>query len=197
MAWPWMPDLDEMSAIADALVRAMAGLEYAPGKRLSPDAVVAMWAEPEEPMAHPSVAVVPGDLQYDSAHVVPALLEETADQASGLVLVEDCEAVVRVGVQIYATDPVQRAMLVRAIRERLQADDGSYGVSLDCPRYFGGAARVRATPLSVRYEDDSVSALERERKAVMTVECRLPVLRVTEATGLMPRLRVVTNAEEG
>lgn len=190
-------DLDEALAIGDALVRALDRLEYAPGKRLRQGAVYQTWAEPEEGIEVPSIAILPRECMYDSSHLSPHTIDASFDEQNGLVLWRDAEFVERVEIHIVTTDPIQRAQMVLAVREALQDATGDiYGIELSCPRYFGGYARVRVTPLRVSYEDSPGDTVSRLRIARLEVECRIPVLRVTPATYLEPRVEVKVDGEE-
>lgn len=189
-------DLDEMLAVGDALVRALEGLEYRPGHRVKE--VFAAWAEPEEQMEYPSIAIIPdGEGVYDASHLTPAPYSDTVDATAGIALWQDAEFVVRMGIRIYATDPVERSLIVRRVREVLQDPAGdTYGVSLACPRYFGGVTRVQVTPLSVRYQDEQTEAMMRHRIAIIVVDCRLPVLRLAPAVMIQPRVGITAAIEE-
>lgn len=188
--YKYSADLDEALALGQAFVDHLSELQYDHARRLKKDAVFACWSDPDQNAEYPSIAVMmPDEGIYDQSELVPSPLEEystaSAGNGSGMVLWQDCEWVCTVNLVIICTDPIQRALVVRSVREALQDKDGGhYGAWLPLKRYFGGVFKAVVSPRSVRYEDTGEDAKTRKRKATISVNCRFPVVRAESASNL-------------
>lgn len=198
-SYKYSADLDESLAIGQAIVDRLDQLEYDHGKRLKKDAVFACWAEPDDISDRPSIAVIMSDeFSFDESQFVPTEIDSSKSSASGdgWMLWQDCEFVTSVQIMIYCTDPVQRALVTRAVREALQDKDaGHYGAWLPLKRYFGGFSNVIVTLRSGRYVDGSSEAEIRDRKAILTCNCQMPVFRAEQYKTMDLRVSISTSTD--
>jgi hypothetical protein len=189
-SYKYAADLDEALAIGQAFVDRLSELQYDHGKRLKRDAVFATWSDPDQIAEYPSIAVImPEEGEFDQSQFVPSALEEyntATSDGSGMCLWQDCEFVCTVQLVIICTDPIQRALVTRAVREALQDETGrQYGIKIPLKRYFGGVFGAQVACRKIRNEDSGEDAKMRKRKAILTVNCRFPMLRAVSATNLM------------
>jgi len=188
--YKYAADLDECLAIGQAFVDHLSELEYDHGKRLKKNSVFATWSDPDQNAEYPSIAVImPEDGEFDQSQFSPAPLEEYSTaigaDGSGMVLWQDCEFVCTVNLVIVCTDPIQRALVTRAVREALQDPTGrQYGIKIPMKRYFGGVFGAQVACRKIRNEDSGDDAKTRKRKATLTVNCRFPMLRAESASNL-------------
>ena len=198
--YPYAPEWDELLALGEAIRVRLVGLRYATNcAPLAADQVFHCWADPDDLLQFPAVGIQASSGSYGGD--ADQSFSPAADEASrfpatgaGAVLVEAGEFVAQVEIVIYCTDPVQRSVVLRAVRDRLQdrvcgADGrGHYGIDLPVARYFGGYTTCHVSPLTVRYEDDADEARRRHRKAILVVRASMPLYHCETAQDLLPRL---------
>lgn len=152
--------------------------------------VYEVWAEPEDPADYPAAAVLMlEDAQYDASRFVPngmsAVRLPTPDSR---YLLTSSEMMVKLVVEIVATDPVERQALVSMVEDGFAPVDWMYGVRLALPHYFGQHATYE--PLSVQYFDSDEEGMRRFRRAQITVAASVPVTRLSAYPDAQPRFRL-------
>lgn len=206
--YPYAPEWDELAAIADAIRTRLVGLRYSSSHpALASDRVFVCWADPEDIATFPAIAVMPSGGDYGppgSSNLSPGAEESSRYPArgDGNVLIQDTEFQADIDVVIWATDPIMRSVLTRAVRERFQDQltgvNGKehYGADLPCPRYFGGYSNCHVSAMKVRNEDSETETKRRHRKAFITLRCTLPVYHAEGAQDLLPRLVLESVGDE-
>jgi hypothetical protein len=183
--------LDETFAIATALVERLKGLAYYTGINDTIKECFATWAEPEVVREYPTLAVIVREGKYEAHSLSATVLDETYDAETKTVLVQDAEFVTDAELHIVCNDPVQRSRVIRAVREALQTRDvwkrDIANLYLPVRTYQKTSVELSLFVTGVRLIDTETEDLRRERKAVLTVNIRVPVLREVQVTELQPR----------
>jgi hypothetical protein len=199
-AFPYAPEWDELLAIGDAIRLRLLGLRFSMNHpALGSDQVFTCTADPEDVQQIPSIAIIAASGTYGSESdptLSPGPDEESRFPAHGAghVLVDDGEFVAEIDLVVWASDPIMRSMLARAVREKLQQEVAGvygkaiYGIDLPCPRYFGGYSKCHVSPVKTRLEDTGDDAKKRRRKQILTLRCVLSMYHVEGAQDLLPRL---------
>lgn len=152
--------------------------------------VVCEWESPEQQHEYPSLVIMP--IKHgDFTNTTPHLMEETRipEEGPGHVLLKDAEYVANVDLQIVATNAPMRSCCKRAVYDALRGDgsDGTYDLSIPAATYYGGVVNVAVFPISERNEDTAKEIGGRYRTGYVTVQARIPVVRVLGVVDLLPR----------
>lgn len=184
---------DTRTALTRGLAEYIEGLqiEQEDGRLVRFQKVFHTWAEPEEINAFPSaVARTPTPGTYDAKGFTPGVsVNCRIPKPDGRFLVTPSEFVIDITLEIWATDPVERTTLVAALEDAFNPFTSQYGFSLQLPHYHN----VRGTyePLQMGYMDNEVAAIQRNRKAVFTLNGRVPLVRLTAIPEARPSVRVI------
>lgn len=187
-------DTDTRTALTRGLAEYIEGvtIEQDDGRKLRFQQVFSSWAEPENIAEYPSAVVYTTGLgTYDSKSFTPVVNESCRIPApDGRLLVVPAEFVIDITVEVWATDPVERASLVTALEDTFNPFASTYGFTLQLPHYHN----VRATfePMQMGYMDSEVEAVQRIRKAVFMLNARIPLVKLESFPGAKPRADVVS-----
>lgn len=158
------------------------------GRKLRLKHVFSTWAEPEDEATYPSAIVyAPGSATYDASRFSPGVeARQRVPAPDNRYTVVLAEMVLDLTVELWTTDPSERAELVAAIEQGLNPLDNMYGLTLELPWYYN----LRATYAlqSMQYLDSEEESMRRYRRAVFTVTGQMPVVRLATIPGAKPRL---------
>lgn len=154
------------------------------GRRLSVSAY-STWAEPEQNAALPAIGVAPSSGTYERS-ISPLTLIEQVDHDLRLVAFTEFEQ--QLNVELWASDPKERAYLGAMIEEALNPVDWMYGLRLVLPYYHGTTATYELK--SCQYLDNSDDSVNRYRKALYVVEATITVYRLLSIPDAQPVLRL-------
>lgn len=143
------------------------------------------WAEPEQNAALPAIGVAPAAGQYERS-ISPITLIERVDRDLRLVAFTEFEQEMQV--ELWASDPKERAYLSAMIEEALNPTDWMYGVRLVLPFYHGTTATFELK--GCQYLDNADDSVNRYRKALFTVEATITVYRLLSLPDSRPVLRL-------
>lgn len=148
------------------------------------------WSEPEEGALYPSaIAYTTNNGIYDASKFTPTVNPKCRIPApDGRYLISPAEYVVDVVVEVWATDPIERRLLVMALEDAFNPFTGQYGFTLQLPHYHN----VRSTfePMQMGYMDSEAAAIRRDRRAVFVLSARVPLIRLASFPGAKPRVNV-------
>lgn len=133
----------------------------------------------------PRLVLMPGEAQYLPFGTVPDYFEETRD-LYGLGTVVACahEYEEMVALEVWATTRAQRRMLASGIEQILATPiEEAPWVRLNPPGLFGETASFR---LVRRQNVDDEDAMRRRRKATLTIELRVNLVRLVNYQVLRP-----------
>lgn len=148
------------------------------GRPLGFKKVFPVWAQPEDVAEYPSATVLAsGQGNYDGSRFTPGRGPRVTADPDTRYLISAAEFTVDMQVELWCTDPKERASIVAMLEDQLLAPlDERYGFILELPHYFN--ARAQYEPSALSYDDNEENSLRRYRKAVMTVRGQVPVLRL-------------------
>jgi hypothetical protein len=184
--------LDESFAIGTAFEQRLRNLRYGnlPNDYLKKCFVT--WAEPEDVREYPTVAIIIREGKYEAHSLSSTLLDETYNPTAGTVLVQDAEFVTDVELHIVCNDPIQRSRVIRSIREALQEQEiwkkEIANLYLPVRTYQKNPVELSLLVTELRLIDTETEDMRRERKAILVVHTRMPVLREVQITELQPRV---------
>lgn len=173
-------DTDTRTALTRGLAEYLRSLSYQTldGRLVQLIDVFGTWPEAEQKAQYPSALVYtqePGI--YDSTRL--------GGPGSGMIqqylvsedtyLVSPAEFAMMISVEVYCTEPQQRAAISLMIEQGLSPVDFMYGCRLELPHYFNERATYEM--VSHQYMDDEVSATQRFRKVVFKVKANTPYTR--------------------
>ena len=186
-------ETDTRSALTRGLAEYMSDLvvESPSGRQLRFQEVFSSWAEPEDGARYPSaIAYTTTNGTYEAKALSPSVAPNCKiPEPDGRYLVSPSDYVDDVVVEIWATDPEERMILVGALEDAFNPFTGQYGFTLGLPHYHN----VRATfePLQMGYMDSETDATQRSRRAMFTLNGRLPLIKLASFPGAKPRPDVV------
>lgn len=140
--------------------------------------VLQTWAEPETPSRFPS-AVVYGtvDGTYDASRFTPGVnAKHRIPAPDGRYLMQMAEYVTDLSLEVWCTDPAERADFAMFLEDALNPTDFMYGFRLVLPHYFNARASFEMKALA--YADTEEEAKRRYRRAVFTLEGRVPLIKL-------------------
>ena len=143
------------------------------------------WAEPEANAALPAIGVAPSTGTYERS-ISPITMIEQVDHDVRLVAFTEFEQEMQV--ELWASDPKERAYLSAMIEEALNPVDWMYGLRLVLPFYHGTTATYELK--ACQYLDNSDDSVNRYRKALFTVEATITVYRLLTLPDSRPALRL-------
>lgn len=136
------------------------------------------WAEFEANAEYPCVFVGDqGDGEYDSSKLTPSVEMTDMDSPNGLYLVNYGEYSQVLTIQLWATDPVERMALMAMMESQLNPLEWKYGVSVVLPHYFNAVCTFELR--YCKYDESREQSMQRYRIGLMSVEARVPLLRLS------------------
>lgn len=141
------------------------------------------WAEPEQNVSYPAAGVGAGVGKYDRSFT-PSVAASFDD--ARLMTFSEFEQ--DLSLELWATDPKERAFLVAMIEETLNPVDWMYGLRLVLPFYHGTTATYEL--LSSQYTDTPDDAMNRYRKAMFTIRGTVSALRLLKFPNARPSARI-------
>lgn len=142
------------------------------------------WAEPEDQVRYPAL-VVGGETGIYSRGFTPSL-QTTIQNDVRLMAVTEFEQ--DLNLEIWATDPKERAYLGTMVEEALNPVDWMYGMRLLLPFYHGAPATYQL--MSSQYVDSSDDAMAKYRRVQFTVRGNVTVYRLLDFPAAHPRSQV-------
>ena len=142
------------------------------------------WAEPEDAVRYPAVAVGGAEGAYDRGFT-PSL-QKTVDASIRLFAVSEFAQDLKV--ELWATDPRERSYLMALIEECLNPVDWMYGMRLVLPFYHNAVATYEL--MSSQYLDSSEDALAKYRRAQFTVRGNVTTYRLLNFPTAVPRFEL-------
>lgn len=142
------------------------------------------WAEPENQVSYPAVAV--GGLEgiYDRS-LIPNVVQ-TLDKSTRLVSFTEFSQ--NLTVELWTTDPKERAYLTAMIEEALNPVEWMYGFRLMLPFYHGATAVYEL--MSSQYLDSSDDAMAKYRRAQFSIRGVITAYRALNFPAARPSVRL-------
>jgi hypothetical protein len=157
--------------------------------------VFSTWAEPEDSTVYPSACVYSPE-----KNVYGGRGDQDAPMSPQIFTVDDyqvartTECVMRLSVDVWTQDPVQREIMCALLEDALWPVDWMAGFHLVLPHYHGVTASYLAVDSG--YIDTEEDDARRYRKATFVVEARMAQLRVLNpAVRLQFRAPISINGE--
>lgn len=143
------------------------------------------WAEPENQVSYPAAAIGADVGTYDRS-LTPSLVKKL-DGKTNLVSVTEFSQSLQI--DLWATDPKERAYLVTMIEEALNPVEWMYGFRLILPFYHNTTAVYELR--TSQYQDSSEDAMAKYRRASFTVQGTITAYRLLNFPDAQtPRLRL-------
>lgn len=153
------------------------------GRRLQLKAYTT-WAEPENQASYPAAVVGAEAGKYDRGFT-PSF-QTTIDKRVRLMAFTEFEQ--DLNLEVWATDPKERAYLTAMVEEALNPVDWMYGMRLLLPFYHGAPATYEL--LTSQYVDSSDDAMAKYRRAQFTIRGNVTAYRLLDFPDAHPRARV-------
>lgn len=142
------------------------------------------WAEPEDAVRYPAVAVGAAAGTYDRGFT-PSY-QTTIDKDIRLIAVSEFAQDLQL--ELWATDPRERSYLTAMIEEALNPVDWMYGMRLVLPFYHNAVATYEL--LTSQYIDSSEDAMAKYRRTQFTVRGNMTTYRLLNFPTAKPRLEL-------
>lgn len=178
-------ETDVATALARGLAEYLGQQSIEVGGRKLDLATYSTWAEPEQNVSYPALAVAPGEGRYDRS-ISPITLIEQVDHDLRLVAFTEYEQ--DLTLELWATDPRERTYLCAMVEEALSPVDWMYGLRLVLPFYHSTTATYELK--GCRYLDSADDAIAKYRKAQFTVEATVTVYRLLSLPDSKPVFRM-------
>ncbi len=159
------------------------------GRHVFLEKTFAEYADPEDDAVYPSACVwSDGEQVYDPSGFTPRVLGDARLPApDGRWLVHVSNVVVPVRVDIYCSDKEERMALMAAAERILFPLDDHNGFILQLPHYFGLRGSYTLTRAS--YIDDEEASLRRFRRATISLDARVAVVRLGNVPIARPKFQ--------
>lgn len=148
----------------------------------------AVW-EVGKPKFPSALCKTEGEFNYDAQSFTPQVENEAVWEEEGMqggYLLQTAECVGSLIIEVWATDPDERELLVTMLEDALFPVEWMAGFRLDLPHYFGARAEYLLTDTT--YVDSPEEAMQRYCKAMLTLEARCPVLQLIRLGSTKARL---------
>lgn len=178
-------DTDVSTALARGLAEYLGQQRIEVGGRRLNLMAYSTWAEPEQAVSYPAIAVAPSSGTYDRS-ISPVTLIEQLDHDLRLVAFTELES--ELTLELWATDPRERTYLCAMIEEALSPTDWMYGLRLVLPFYHSAVATYELK--TCQYMDNAEDAMAKYRKAQFTIEAVTTVYRVQSIPDSKPVFRL-------
>jgi len=177
-------ETDVHTAMARGLAEYLSQQSIDIGGRLLRLTTFSTWAEPEQNVSYPALGVGAGAGNYDRGFT-PKLVGTIANEARIFGYSEFTQSL---NLELWATDPKERAYLVAMVEEALNPVDWMYGCRLVLPFYHSTTATYEL--VSSQYQDSSDDAMKKYRKATFEVSANIQTLRLLTLPKAQPRARL-------
>jgi len=149
------------------------------------------WAEPEDVVTYPAVAIAAESGIYDRSFT-PSY-ESTIDRDVRLMAFAEFQQ--NLIVDLWATDPRERSYLCAMVEESLNPVDWMYGMRLMLPFYHNAVATYEM--LSSQYFDSSDDAMAKYRRAQFTVRANMTTYRLLRFPDTVTRFELEVGDSTG
>jgi hypothetical protein len=152
--------------------------------------VLQTWAEPEVPARFPSACIYGSvDGTYDASRFTPGVNKnQRIPEPDGRFLMQLAEYVSDLSVEVWCTDPMERMDFAMFMEDAFNPTDFMFGFRLVLPHYFNARASFEMKSLS--YADTEEEAKRRYRRAVFTLEGRVPLIKLVGFPLAQPETRL-------
>lgn len=178
-------ETDVSTALARGLAEYLGQQSIEVGGRRLDLAAYSTWAEPEQNVSYPAIAVAPGAGRYDRS-ISPITLIEQVDDDLRLVAFTEYEQ--DLTLELWATDPRERTYLCAMIEEAMSPTEWMYGLRLVLPFYHSTTATYELK--NCTYLDNAEDAMAKYRKAQFTVTATVTVYRLLSLPDSRPVFRL-------
>lgn len=156
----------------------------------------AVWEE-GKPKFPSALVKTDGQMNYNPSKFTPDVVAEVGTlpgkDNQALYLLQSAETEGNLQIEIWATDPEQRDLLVLMLEDGLFPLEWMAGFRLTLPHYFGANAEFLYT--AITYSDTPEETTQRYCKAFITVQARMPVLRLAPLS--KAQVRLINETREG
>lgn len=158
-----------------------------------PKQVIELKAEPEVDSAYPAICVYTDAMEYSaqdgslSPYGDERSVVKDAEGTEHLLLVTN-EVKITARLHVWANEMAHREGIMLALEDMLCPEEGASGFWLDMPHYHG--ARASFLLQDVSYEDSEGENQRRYRRAMVSLECHSPIVRVQKVPRVRPFARV-------
>jgi hypothetical protein len=167
-------ETDAHTAIARGIAEYLGQQSVEIGGRRLQLKTYSQWAEPEDNVSYPALAVGAGQGQYVRGFTPDGFLHF---EQEGYQLQAVTEFTQTLTLELWATDPRERTYLTAMVEESLNPHDWMYGLRLALPFYHGTTATYEL--VSTTYMDSAEDAVAKFRKVQFSVESSITVYRLT------------------
>ena len=193
-------ETDARTALTRGLAEYLAQLSVDfQGRPLAFANVFSSWAQPETQAIYPSAVVYSVEEgAYDASKLTMDVnprnrLPPPNDNA---YVVSPAEFTLDVTIEIWATDPLERAAIVAMVEDAFSPSTWiGAGIRLELPHYCNERAEFEM--ISSRYEDTDEDSVRRYRKAFFKARGRVPVVRVQSFPKATIRSKVAVTSPNG
>lgn len=149
--------------------------------------VFEQWAEAEVPARFPSAAIYStSSCDYDASRFTPGVNPaHRLTMPDGRYLMQMAEFVAELSVDVWCTDPIERASIAIMLEDAFNPVDWMYGFRLLLPHYFN--VRASFEMKAQTYIDTEEEAKRRHRRVVFTLEGRCPLIRLASFPMAIPQ----------
>jgi len=149
------------------------------------------WAEPEDVVTYPAIAIAAEAGIYDRSFT-PSY-ESTIERDVRLMAFAEFQQ--NLIVDLWATDPRERSYLCAMVEESLNPVDWMYGMRLMLPFYHNTVATYEM--LSSQYFDSSDDAMAKYRRAQFTVRANMTTYRLLRFPDTVTRFELEVDSGMG
>lgn len=155
------------------------------------------WAAPEDIAEFPTAVVYalePG--RYDAADFTPQTVM-VGDPKLRLALRSSSELVLKLTVEVWTTDTLERMALAALLEDAVDPEDGMTGFILELPHYHNARAQFEVT--NVQYVENAQNAQQRRRIVIFALDASVPKYTLARHVApFRPRIKVeVSGPSEG
>ncbi len=143
------------------------------------------WAEPEQQAVYPAAVVGASEGKYERGFTPYVLKKFASSKPFKTTLMAFGEFSQTLNVEVWCTDPRERAYVTALVEESLNPVDWMYGFRLTLPFYHGVTATYELT--SSRFEDTADDSMKRWRRVVFTITGNISALRLLAFPESEPR----------
>lgn len=149
------------------------------------------WAEPEDAVTYPAVAIGADAGVYDRSFTPDVQTTISGD----VRLLAYSEFAQDLMIDLWATDPRERSYLCAMIEESLNPVDWMYGMRLRLPFYHNTVATYEL--MNSQYIDSSADAMAKYRRAQFTVRANMTTYRLLRFPDAITRFVLDVNGSVG
>jgi hypothetical protein len=167
-------ETDAHTALARGIAEYLGQQSIEIGGRRSQLTTFSQWAEPEDNVRYPALAVGAGQGTYVRGFTPDGYIK--FDDGTQLEVITEFTQTLTL--ELWATDPRERAALVAMIESQLNPHSWQYGLRLVLPFYHRTSATYEL--VSTTYMDSAEDAVAKFRKVNFSVDASITVYRLTQ-----------------